>query len=345
MAHRPNLLQIASRLAGLSAIFALACSDSGDDPGNGGQAGATSSGGTSGTGGEAGAGEGAQAGAGGGTSDELCGARPGGSVWSTHRIRFESADADIVVQLQRTFETNGVGESSIYRLDVFALRIGTSTTCVTDAENLEYENTHHNWQDVARADVGGTSYELRMSFIDAYEWSNTLSAADESGNVVLEETPLILTGSPVSCYECPGTVPVFVSEVQFDNVSTLADEADEYEPWIEIFNPSVGDVDLTGFTLSDDFGERGKWTFPAVSIPRHEAIVVFADGDVDQGELHTSFELGRDVGALVLTMPDGITEGGFVHEAPGADTSSMYDWPASTYVATDQPTPGAGPTE
>jgi hypothetical protein len=279
--------------------------------------------------------------------DELCGERPSGSVWGTHVLRFEDASGDTTVQLRRTYEMSGVGESSIFRLDAFALRLGGSVHCVNDAESLEYENSHHNWNDVARAEVGGVRYELRPWRTGDLgpEWTNTLTGVDGDGAVVLGETAVILTGSPVSCYTCPGEMPVYVSEVQLLNVSTLTDEAGEYEPWIELFNPWSSPIDLTGWSLSDDFRDRRKWTLPAVSIPRHETLVIFADGDVDQGELHASFTLSRDGAEVVLTTPDGVTDGGRVHAAQSADQSSAYDWNAEGYVVTDNATPGAGPSE
>lgn len=193
---------------------------------------------------------------------------------------------------------------------------------------------------MARLENDGVRYELRTLFREAA----TLAGVAADGSVVLAEIPVIPTGSPAFCYTCPGSMPASISEIMV-NDSTLADEVGEPEPWIEIFNPSAEAVDLTGWTLSNDFTRRNAWTFPAISIPRHETLVVFADGDVDQGPLHTSFTLAPESGEIILTMPDGVTDGGFVYGASGADHSIVYDWAVGGYVVTNNPTPRLGPSD
>ncbi|WP_437915176.1 lamin tail domain-containing protein [Sorangium sp. So ce302] len=289
-------------------------------------------------------GNGASAGGAGGappdSSDALCGERPGGRLGATHVLRFEASDGRAVVQLRRTWEDFGVGESSLYRLDGFSVSLDGTTVCVTEPSRLEYVNSHHNWTDVARADAGTARYELKFDLGAPF----TFSAFAADGSVLVDAVPMISTGSPAFCWGCPAPLAVSISEVMLNNTTTLADESGEYEPWIELFNPSAEDVDLTGWTLSDDFAERGKWPLPAVTLPRHEVLVLFADGDTDQGELHTSFALDPSGGELVLTARGGVSDGGLVLEAQVPGVSLAYQWAADGYVV-GRPTPGVKPPE
>jgi hypothetical protein len=76
--------------------------------------------------------------------------------------------------------------------------------------------------------------------------------------------------------------------------------------WIELYNPTNGAIDLSGFYLSDTFMEPLKWAFPeGTVIPAKGFLVVLANGD-DEG-LAAGFRLGDDE-AVILTTPGGTTE-------------------------------------
>jgi hypothetical protein len=310
-------------------------------PSVGGDGGTPGAGGTAGIGGDAGA-----SGAGGAPAeppsedDSLCGERPGGLLWADHVVRFETADGD-VVQLARTYEGSGVGESSLYGLDGMALRVDGEEICVGAGDTLEYTNTHHNWHDVASGTKDGIRYEYTANF-DA---EDTLAIFDENDDAILSPTPLIQTGAPPFCINCMRSFTLGISEVVANNTSLYPDEASEHEPLIELYNVGSDDIDLTGWTLSNAFAERDKWTFPSVTIPRHETLVIFADGDTSQGSLHTNFELSADGGQLVLTAPSGKTDGGFVYGPQAADESLAYSWSTGGYETLDTPTPGEPPPE
>lgn len=86
--------------------------------------------------------------------------------------------------------------------------------------------------------------------------------------------------------------PVVINEVMASNVSTAADEAGQYEDWIELYNLSSQPVDLSGFALSDNPANLRKWEFPTGTvIPANGYLIVWADEDGTQGPLHASFKL------------------------------------------------------
>lgn len=274
-------------------------------------------------------------------SEELCGTRPHGWPRDEHVHRLESAEGD-VLHLGRSVEGPGVGESVIFRLESMGLRIDGQEICVSDPEALEYENTHHNWNDVARATKDGLTYELAMVW-DAVE---TLTVFGADGAVVRGPTPLVWTGTPPFCTGCMRPLWLGISEVIVHN-DGFPDEASEFEPLVEIYNASSEPIDLEGWTLSDDLTDRRKWTFPAVTIGRHETVVVFADGEVDQGPLHASFTLSAGGGQLVLTAPDGSTDGGLVYGPQNPGKSLAYSWSAGAHggYVVAAPTPGDGPSQ
>lgn len=330
---------LAVMLAATFAAVCVACGDSAGDGAAGGGAGRAGSGGSGTDGGTAGnaAGGGGMGGGAPSPSDLLCGERPGGILRETHVLRFESSDGSEVVQIRRVFEDSGAGESSIYRLESFGLRLAEETLCIEDGAALEYVNTHHNWSDVARASAGGVHYELRFDFAAG----ESLTATADDGSVVLGPQPVIWTGAPPFCMNCLEWPGAGISELMTNNVSVHADEAGEFEPWLELYNPSSEDIDLTGWTLSNDFRNRRKWTLPAVTLPRHRTLLVIADGDTEQGALHANFRLSAGGGEIVLTRPDGVTDGGFVYGSQSADESLVFEYSAAGYVETDSPTPGA----
>jgi hypothetical protein len=270
----------------------------------------------------------------------LCGRRPGGGLFTDHVVRYETADGD-VVQLARTYEGGGVGESSLYGLDGMALRVDGEEICVGAGDTLEYTNTHHNWHDVARGSKAGIRYEMTMNF----DGDDTLAIFDQADNALLSPTALVQTGAPPFCINCMRSFVLGISEVVANNTSLHADESSEYEPLIELYNVGSDDIDLTGWKLSDAFSDRDKWKLPSVTIPRNGTLVVFADGETSQGSLHASFQLNAAGGQLVLTAPDGKTDGGFSYGPQAPDESLAYSLSSGGYEVLDTPTPGEPPLE
>lgn len=273
-------------------------------------------------------------------SDLLCGERPGRKSGDTNVLRFESEDGPSVVQIRRVEDGVGTGESLLFHIESFAIVRDGRTTCLEGAA-LSYTNSHHNWSDVAEAEADGIRYRLEFNF--GTEMTYTLVALE--GDSISFQEPLRVTGAPPFCWSCPGSVRIAISELMLNNVGTLADESGEFEPWIELYNPSAEDIDLSGYTLSNHFGERARWALPAVTIPRHEVLTIFADGEPEQGPLHTNFRLAVSGGELVLTRPDGGTDGGFVFGSMPADASLEFAWDANDYVGTRAPTPNVPPAE
>ncbi|MBL7952564.1 MAG: CotH kinase family protein [Flavobacteriales bacterium] len=72
---------------------------------------------------------------------------------------------------------------------------------------------------------------------------------------------------------------VVINEASSRNAHTIADAAGNHHDWVELYNAGDNDVDLAGYTLTDDAGEPGQWTFPSVVLPAHGHLVVFCSGE------------------------------------------------------------------
>ncbi|MFH1107984.1 MAG: CotH kinase family protein [Planctomycetota bacterium] len=124
---------------------------------------------------------------------------------------------------------------------------------------------------------------------------------------------VIVSGLPlwsdVVCAQ-PANPETLITELMAANETTLTDEDGEYSDWLELQNIFFPSTDLSGWYLTDDPADLAKWQFPAVSLTRGEALVVFASGKnraVAGSEPHTNFKLDRDQEYLALVKPDGAT--------------------------------------
>jgi hypothetical protein len=87
---------------------------------------------------------------------------------------------------------------------------------------------------------------------------------------------------------------------------------DEFEDWVELYNPSGSTMDLSGYWLSDDINEPQKWSFPAgTTLAPQDFLVVVLSGMGDfspdeYGYLNASFKLKQTAGEdIVFADSDG----------------------------------------
>ncbi|MEO0082007.1 MAG: lamin tail domain-containing protein [candidate division WOR-3 bacterium] len=137
---------------------------------------------------------------------------------------------------------------------------------------------------------------------------------------------------------------LFLNEFMAANDSTIADEAGDYDDWIELFNADSLPVRLGGFYLTDNLRDRKKWVIPDTSIAAGGFLLIWADNEPTEGQLHTTFNLAaaggeqlglyeaKDTYALII---DTLT---FGHQ--GVDTSfGRYPDGAPNWQFMTSPTP------
>jgi spore coat protein CotH len=97
---------------------------------------------------------------------------------------------------------------------------------------------------------------------------------------------------------------VVINEVMASNSVTAADEASEYDDWIELYNRSSQAVDISGYVLTDNPANVDKWAFPAGTILQPGAyLIVWADEDSAQGPYHTNFKLSASGEEVMFLNP------------------------------------------
>lgn len=116
-----------------------------------------------------------------------------------------------------------------------------------------------------------------------------------------------------------------INEVMAGNNNTATDPAGEYEDWVEIYNGTDEAINLEGHFLSDNNGNKTKYTFPDIDIEPNGFVIVWCDGEIEQEGLHAPFSLsasGEEVGLYNLdtisldfvrygSLPDDISVGRF----------------------------------
>jgi hypothetical protein len=100
--------------------------------------------------------------------------------------------------------------------------------------------------------------------------------------------------------------PVVINELLALNSRSVADPQGEFDDWIELYNRSDSQVDLSGMFLSDRAENLRKWIFPrGTTIPAKGYLVVWADEDVGaEVGLHTNFKLSGSGEQLLLIDTD-----------------------------------------
>jgi len=133
-----------------------------------------------------------------------------------------------------------------------------------------------------------------------------------------------------------------INEYMALNVSTSADEQGDFDPWVEIHNLRGSDAYLGNCYLSDDPNNPARWPFPSSQyIPARGFVVIWADNEPAEGELHTSFCLDPAGGHIGLYESNGTLIDSVSYGPQSADVSEgrLPDGTGEV-VSLDHPSPG-----
>ena len=143
---------------------------------------------------------------------------------------------------------------------------------------------------------------------------------------------------------------VLVNEVSASNWTTIQDNFNRNEDWIELYNSGPAAVDLGGWYLSDSQNNNTKWQFPSgATIGGNGYLLVWCSGrNASFGNVHhTNFRLNQtDEERAVLSDPTGTIVSNFKLEQR---TKIDHSWGrttdgAATWSLFTTPTPGAANT-
>ncbi len=108
---------------------------------------------------------------------------------------------------------------------------------------------------------------------------------------------------------------VVINEFMASNDGLVKDEAGEVEDWIELYNLTDKDINMSGFYITDNSLNLKKFQIPTnTTIKAGGYLIIWADEDQEQGPLHANFKLsaGGEVIYLLdnnLVMLDSISFG------------------------------------
>lgn len=157
-----------------------------------------------------------------------------------------------------------------------------------------------------------------------YSWTDQqfLADLDQGDQItglkrVFENQVLSLNEELNGLYDCSSIIstlsPLDVSINEFmavnDSLSTITDLAGETDDWIELFNTTDEDIDLSNAFLTDNIENPEKWQFPiGTTIKASDYLIVWADKDEDQEGLHCNFKLSRDGDFIMLTEGEEVID-------------------------------------
>lgn len=100
----------------------------------------------------------------------------------------------------------------------------------------------------------------------------------------------------------------------------------DYEDWIELYNPTLADINLEGHWLSDDTNDPQKWAFPAatnIEAQGYLVVVLSGMGDFspnENGNINANFKIKQTAGEeIVFSAPDGTLLESFDFDDIGAN--------------------------
>ena len=110
-------------------------------------------------------------------------------------------------------------------------------------------------------------------------------------------------------FESESIYQLKINELLAVNDSNNEDEYGEFDDWIELYNPTSQELNLSGLYLTDDLDNLTKWQFSPSDqyILPNGYMLIWCDNDESQGSLHTNFKLSSDGEILVLVNTDRST--------------------------------------
>jgi hypothetical protein len=142
---------------------------------------------------------------------------------------------------------------------------------------------------------------------------------------------------------------LFINEVQPINTTTYDDLQNEFDPWIEIYNPNPFQVNLANYSISINGGS--PWTVPAnrparTVIPPDGFLLIWCDNDLADDVNHSPLQLPIAGASIQLIGPNGTSVvNTYSYPATAADhswgrvsdgSSSSMDFSVPTPTVTNQ---------
>jgi hypothetical protein len=93
---------------------------------------------------------------------------------------------------------------------------------------------------------------------------------------------------------------IVINEIMTQNTNAYADEYGQYDDWVELYNATSSDINLSGYYLTDDLNNPNQFPLPAITLAASDFLLFWLDDDVEQGALHSNFNVGSNDNVLWL---------------------------------------------
>lgn len=100
-----------------------------------------------------------------------------------------------------------------------------------------------------------------------------------------------------------------INELMADNAATLADEAGEFDDWLELHNRGSAALRLSDYYLGPNATDPWRYRLPDLVLPPGGYFLVWCDKDPDQGPHHAPFKLDKAGDALRLSTQTATHDG------------------------------------
>ncbi len=142
---------------------------------------------------------------------------------------------------------------------------------------------------------------------------------------------------------------VLINEYSCSNMNGITDAYGEREDWIELYNPTTTQVDLTGWYLSDKSTNLTKWMIPSGTIASNGYKMVFCSkrNTVNGNQYHPNFNLSQTEGDWIIlsnTFGNVVDSFKIVHMTKANHSVGRSTNGAADFKLFTTPTPNAANT-
>ena len=206
-------------------------------------------------------------------------------------------------ELHAPFRLPKSGNTRLTLLDSAQNALDSVTLDATEADEVQCKNAQDEWVTSAQATPG------------------------EANSVVADRSQSVQPGE------------ARLNEAMADNRALFPDESGEYHDYIEIKNRASGDLNLSGYWLSDNVTKPRKWQFPEVTLPAGGCLAVHCSGlsrKDDPAHLHAGFRLSAGE-TVCLSRPDGAMISTVT--LPELEAGQAYSYDGEDWTTALAPTP------
>jgi hypothetical protein len=185
----------------------------------------------------------------------------------------------------------------VFQWDKGELTDEAGSILLLDSQGNRIDYVHYNsryWWPI-EGDGSGPSLELHDASLENMLSSNWRSSYSHGGTPGRAAQSELLSG-------------IYINEFMASNNSIFSDEYGDYDDWIELYNDTDKPVNVAGLYVTDDLSNPLKYRIPlydlsSTFIPAKGFLLLWADGETEEGALHLGFRLDQNGESIGMVQP------------------------------------------